>query len=92
MKRICKNGHHYLKTSTCPVCPHCEAKRKPSDEFMIVLSAPARRALENAGISSLTQLTSFSETELLNLHGFGKTSIPKLREVLANNGLQFRTD
>jgi hypothetical protein len=46
--RICPNGHHYVKSSDCPVCPFCEADRKPKKGFLSLLSAPARRALEGA--------------------------------------------
>lgn len=92
MQKTCKNGHRYTKSSTCPVCPVCEAKRKPESGFLSLVSAPARRALENAGITSLSTLSACTETELLKLHGMGKTSIPKLRAVLAEKGLTFRPD
>ncbi|MDI9342410.1 MAG: hypothetical protein QM534_17690 [Sediminibacterium sp.] len=92
MQRTCKNGHHYTKSSTCPVCPVCETKRKPENGFLSLVSAPARRALENAGITSLSLLSAYTETELLKLHGIGKTSIPKLRAALMENGLAFRPD
>jgi predicted DNA-binding protein (MmcQ/YjbR family) len=54
------------------------------------LAAPARRALENAGISSLKKLARYSEEEVLALHGFGKSSLPKLRDALKNAGLSFK--
>lgn len=92
MQRTCKNGHRYTKSSTCPVCPVCEAKRKPETGFLSLVSAPARRALENAGITSLSILSAYTETELLKLHGIGKTSIPKLRAALMENGLALRPD
>lgn len=55
-----------------------------------MLSAPARRALEGAGIKTLAQLSRRTEGELLALHGFGPSSLPKLRAVLAERGLSFR--
>ena len=88
--RLCPNGHHYVKSSDCPVCPICEQERKPDSGFLSVISAPARRALENAGIKTLKQLSNCSEQELLKLHGFGPASIPKLKSLLANSGLKFR--
>jgi len=88
--RICANGHQYTKTSDCPTCPICENERKPKDGFLSILSAPARRALENKGIKTLKQLSKFSEEEILNLHGMGPASIPKLRSALEAEGLTFK--
>lgn len=81
-ERTCKNGHRYYKSSTCPVCPICAAKEKPEDELFAVLSAPARRALQNAGITTAEELCNRSKQDLLQLHGFGPSSIPKLEAVL----------
>lgn len=54
-----------------------------------MLAAPARRALENKGITSLQQLAKYSEQEILGLHGMGKTSIAKLQTALKEDGLAF---
>jgi DNA-directed RNA polymerase alpha subunit len=89
-RRICKQGHIYYKSSDCPTCPVCEAARKPVSGFMASLSAPARRALENAGINTLKKLSRYSEAELLKLHGFGPGSLPKLKEALKAEGLSFK--
>lgn len=89
--RICQNGHRYYKSSDCPVCPVCEVKRKPEAGFLSILSAPARRALENAGIKTIKQLAKYSEKELLAMHGFGPGAIPKLKVMLKKNGLTFRS-
>ena len=88
--RICRKGHQYFKSSDCPSCPICESLRKPAKGFLSTLGAPARRALENEGIKTLRSLSSYSEKEILALHGMGKSSIPKLREALQENGLAFR--
>jgi DNA-directed RNA polymerase alpha subunit len=88
--RICRKGHKYFKSSDCPVCPVCERERNPQDGFLAVLSAPARRALENAGIKTLKQLAKFSEAEILQLHGMGPSSIPKLISALKEKGLSFK--
>lgn len=88
--RTCPKGHNYYKTSDCPTCPICEEERKPSDSFMSALSAPARRALENNGITTLKQLSNYSEQEILKFHGMGPASIPKLTEELKKAGLSFR--
>ncbi|MEH7335458.1 RNA polymerase alpha subunit C-terminal domain-containing protein [Neobacillus drentensis] len=89
--RICSQGHKYYKSSDCPTCPTCEQERKPENGFLSLLSAPARRALENNGISSLQSLSKYSEKEILQFHGMGPASIPKLRSALKEHGLTFRS-
>ncbi|MCM3636098.1 RNA polymerase alpha subunit C-terminal domain-containing protein [Sporosarcina luteola] len=88
--RTCSKGHNYYKTSDCPTCPICEQERKPANGFLSSLSAPARRALENNGITSIEQLSAYSEKEILKLHGMGPASLPKLRDALETNGLSFK--
>jgi DNA-directed RNA polymerase alpha subunit len=88
--RTCDNGHKYVKSSDCPTCPICEAAKKPHNGFLSMLSAPARRALENNGITTLEQLSKYSEKELLQFHGFGKSSIPKLHAALQKQNLTFK--
>ncbi|SDJ85762.1 hypothetical protein SAMN05421823_101271 [Catalinimonas alkaloidigena] len=58
---------------------------------MTRLAAPARRALEGAGITTLAQLAEWREADVLALHGMGPGSLPKLRHALAAVGLAFRT-
>lgn len=88
--RTCSKGHSYYKSSDCPTCPICEQERKPDSGFLSVLSAPARRALENNGITSLQQLSTYSEKEILQFHGMGPASLPKLKDALKANGLAFK--
>lgn len=88
--RICSKGHKYFKSSDCPVCPVCANEDKPENSFMTVLAAPARRALQNAGIHTLNDVSHYSEEEILKLHGMGPSSIPKLRDALLNGGLKFK--
>lgn len=88
--RTCAKGHQYYKSSECPVCPVCESERRPEHGFLSFLSAPARRALENAGILTLEQLSEKSEKEILQLHGMGKASIPILRSALLANNSTFK--
>jgi len=78
--RVCKKGHRYYKSSECPTCPICEQEKKPIDGFLALLSAPARRALENNGITSLVQLSKLTEKDILKLHGMGKASVLTLRK------------
>ena len=90
--RICSKGHAYYKSSDCPTCPVCERERKSNEGFMTMLSAPARRALENKGIRTLEQLSAYSEKEILKFHGIGKTSIPILKTALKLKGLKLKSD
>lgn len=89
--RTCNKGHQYYKSSDCPVCPICEEDYKPSEGFLSALAAPARRALQAHGITTLKELSKYSEAEILNFHGMGKTSIPKLKEILSAQSLSFKT-
>ncbi|OSZ76889.1 hypothetical protein CAP36_10665 [Chitinophagaceae bacterium IBVUCB2] len=89
-RRVCSEGHIFYKSTDCPTCPVCEAAKKPIDGFLSLLSAPARRALENSGIKTAAQLAKRTEAEILQLHGMGKATIPILRSVLKSNKLSFR--
>ena len=88
--RVCENGHNYYKSSDCPVCPICENTRDSAGSFLSAISATARRALENNAIDTLKKLAKKSEKEILELHGIGPSSIPKLREALQSQGLFFK--
>ena len=89
-RRVCENGHVYYKSSDCPVCPICEKERAPADGFLSELGAPARRALEGAGITTPELLSKYSEKEILKLHGMGPSSIPKLKDALKKSGFNFK--
>ncbi|MBD2862414.1 MULTISPECIES: RNA polymerase alpha subunit C-terminal domain-containing protein [Paenibacillus] len=88
--RTCDNGHQYYKSTDCPTCPVCEQQAAPDSAFLSLLSAPARRALEHNGITSLQQLSTYSEKEILKFHGMGPASLPKLRAALEKIGLSFK--
>jgi hypothetical protein len=89
--RTCKFGHSFYKSSDCSTCPKCEAERKVPGSFLHVLGAPARRALERINISTVLQLSCYTEIEILQLHGIGKGSLPKLHQALSENGLTFKS-
>lgn len=89
-KRTCRKGHVYYKSSDCPTCPVCEKEKKPEEEFLAALSAPARRALQHNGITTLQQLAAFSKREILAFHGMGPASIPALTNALSKAGLSFK--
>src|SRR5215212_80311 len=52
-------------------------------------SAPAERALLQAGYSRLKQLTKVTEAELARLHGMGPKALRILREALQAQGMSF---
>lgn len=53
------------------------------------LAAPARRALEGAGITRLEQLSTYSEAQIKRLHGIGPNALEQLRHALEASGLSF---
>jgi hypothetical protein len=88
--KTCNQGHKFHKSSDCPTCPICEEARKPKGNFLSFLGAPARRALEREGITTVEQLSTFSEKDILALHGMGKSTLPKLIDALMQAGLSFK--
>ena len=50
------------------------------------IGAPATRALNNAGITYIEQLTKMTEKEVLALHGMG----PKALRILKENKARFK--
>jgi predicted RecB family nuclease len=88
--RTCKKGHKYHKSTDCPTCPVCEAARKPENSFLVSLGAPARRALEQKGITTEEHLAKYTRSAILKLHGLGPSTIPKLEKALSDKGLSFK--
>ncbi|TGK81431.1 hypothetical protein EHQ24_08930 [Leptospira noumeaensis] len=61
--------------------------------FLSFLGAPAQRALINElGISKLEDLSRFTKKDLLRLHGFGPSSLPKLEAELKKLGIQLKDE
>src|SRR4026209_2000950 len=87
--KTCDKGHQFYKSSDGPTCPICAALDKPEGGFLSLLSAPARGALVHAGITTLAQLSLYSEREILKLHGVGPRSLPTLRGALSAAGMAF---
>ncbi|MDN4031254.1 MULTISPECIES: hypothetical protein [Chryseobacterium] len=55
-----------------------------------ILAAPARRALAKEKIDSLEKLSEYSEKEILQLHGFGKSTMYKLKAYMQENNVSFK--
>jgi hypothetical protein len=56
------------------------------------MSNPAKRALESAGIDSLSKLSRFTEREVIKLHGIGPATMPLLRAALKSKGKSFKQE
>lgn len=59
-------------------------------DFPKNIGKPAQRALLSAGYHQLQDLTSATEKELLDLHGFGPKALGILRKALAEQGLHLK--
>lgn len=88
--KICEKGHKYYKSTDCPTCPTCEKLKEPASGFLALLSNPARNALLHHGIDTIQKLSSYTEKEILNIHGIGKASLPVFRKELEKQGLSFK--
>ena len=56
----------------------------------IGLAAPARRALVDAGLTELVQLSKWTRAELASLHGMGPNALKKIDNSLKASRLSFR--
>jgi DNA-directed RNA polymerase alpha subunit len=59
------------------------------DVLLTRLAQPAQRAIQNEGITSIEQITKYSEKEFAKLHGIGKNAMNIIKETLNENGLTF---
>ncbi len=55
-----------------------------------VIAMPARKALEREKIDSLEKLCGYSEKEIMQLHGFGKNTMQKLKIYMNENHVSFK--
>lgn len=90
VKKICKYGHTFYKSSDCPTCPTCEKLKEPASGFLARLSSPARNALLHHGIDTIQKLSTYTEKEILKIHGIGKASLPVFQKSLEEQGLSFK--
>ena len=89
-QKTCPKGHQFTKSSDCPVCPICEQSKKMEEGIFAQVSAPARRALETKGITTLKQLSKYTEHEIASLHGMGPSTMKKLITKMTENALSFK--
>ncbi|WP_230040281.1 DNA-directed RNA polymerase subunit alpha C-terminal domain-containing protein [Chryseobacterium sp. Bi04] len=63
----------------------------PKEDFLHgVIAIPARRALEKEKIDSLEKLSDYSEKEIMQMHGFGKNTMEKLKNHMKENQMFFK--
>lgn len=91
-KKVAKASTKALSNARKSTLQATALKEKTSYEnnFLFTLGAPAKRALQNKGIQTLQKLSAFTEKEILQLHGIGPSSIPKLKSALQSEGLSFK--
>lgn len=53
------------------------------------LAAPAMRALNGAGLTSLEKLSRASEAEVMELHGMGPNALAAIKAAMKKAGLTF---
>jgi hypothetical protein len=56
------------------------------------LSAPARRAIQSLDITTLDDLSRFSEKEIMALHGIGNSALLTIKILLQANSLDFKRE
>jgi hypothetical protein len=71
---------------------HARSSASSAAQLPARIGAPARRALESVGITSLHQLTDLTEQQVWLLHGMGPKALDVLRDALTANGLSFVQD
>lgn len=59
-----------------------KVSKNQAEDWISLLSKPAQRALNNAGINTSQQLSTWTKEDLLKLHGFGPSSLPKIIKYL----------
>lgn len=82
------------RTSRCAVTPgevDLDAYASSDEAWRAIgLAAPARRALVDAGLTELTQLSKWTRADLASLHGMGPTALMKIDDALRTSGFSFR--
>lgn len=65
-------------------------KEEDAKNMFAGISAPAHRALTHIGITTLKQLTRYTEDEIKKLHGMGPHALRILKKELQKNKLSFK--
>lgn len=62
------------------------------DQFLSRFVKPVRGAFQQEGILSPEDLAKYSEKEILAIHGVGPKSVPVMKQVLSERGLEFKEE
>ncbi|WP_228376378.1 helix-hairpin-helix domain-containing protein [Chryseobacterium sp. JAH] len=74
------------------ISPVCNDQHEVSNDFLKgVIAMPARRMLEREKIDSLDKLADYSEEELMQFHGFGKSTVQRLKIYMKDNHFSFKS-
>jgi DNA-directed RNA polymerase alpha subunit len=90
--RHCVNGHQFIKSSDCFVCPVCEKSKPTNNLFLKQFSAPARRALEKLDIKSIQDVCNYKEKEITNTHGIGPKAIEIIKTLIKEHNINFKSN
>lgn len=88
--KVCEKGHTFYKSTDCQAALPVIQENKPSSGFLSKLSSPARNALLHAGIDTLEKLSTYTEKDIVKMHGIGPASLPTMRSSLEEEGLSFK--
>ncbi|MFS8477437.1 MAG: MmcQ/YjbR family DNA-binding protein [Micromonosporaceae bacterium] len=69
---------------------YADAGQPVESDLPAAIGRPALRALRQAGLTSLAEVATRTEDELLALHGVGPRAVRILSEVLAEQGMSLR--
>lgn len=72
--------------------PRARAPREEGTPLPRAIGAPATRALREAGVTTLEQVADRPAADLAAMHGVGPVAIERLREALAERGLNHREE
>lgn len=71
----------------------CAVSHTVTGDFLQgIIPMPARRALGKEKINSLEKLSEYSEKEILQMHGFGKNAMEKLKIHMMENEIYFKNN
>jgi DNA-directed RNA polymerase alpha subunit len=62
------------------------------DILLQKLAKPAQRAIQNEGITTIEQLSKYSEKEFSELHGIGKNALNITKQTMSEYDLSFSGD
>lgn len=92
LQRMLDGLERLVAQQLSPSHPRSPRMSPKQDDSLPKIGAPATRALEGAGIRTLSQVALRRESELAALHGVGPKAIRLLKEALAAQGKTFRSE